>query len=130
MPHLRAVALVMLGGAFGSLARYGLGLWISRKVIAESWPAATFLANILGCLSIGCLAAWLDGRGSESDQWIRAFCMVGLFGGLTTFSSFELELFTFLRAGRVDKFLAYGLGSLVIGFCALGLGWYATKALL
>ena len=50
-PHPGAeVALVALGGALGSLARWGLAE-------ALPGPAGTLAANVSGCFAIGVLAA-------------------------------------------------------------------------
>src|ERR1700710_2034488 len=47
------LAAIAAGGALGSEARYGLGLALPHR--SGSWPAATFLINVTGCLVIGAL---------------------------------------------------------------------------
>ena len=129
---MRMALAVGLGGALGALCRYGLGLLLAPGRIAAlsagltplaAFPLATLVANVLGCLGIGILAAYLDGRAGSAPELVQAFAVVGLLGGLTTFSSYELDLFSLLREGRAGLALGYGIGSLILGFLALRLGW-------
>lgn len=89
-----AYLLVALGGALGSVARAWLGtvagLWFGSGL---PWP--TILINVLGSLLIGYAAARFP-----LSLHLRAFLMLGLCGGFTTFSSFSLQSLELLRAGR------------------------------
>lgn len=85
---MRNFVLVGLGGAAGSMLRYGVHLWMKR--LEFSFPLATFIVNMTGCLLIGFLfglsakTPWLQGAG-----WLvlgTGFC-----GGFTTYSAFALE---------------------------------------
>ena len=82
--------LVAAGGAFGSMARYGLGLTLGRVLPGAAWPWGTFAANLIGGLLMGLLAGWLAYRGQGGES-VRLFAAVGLLGGFTTFSAFSLE---------------------------------------
>jgi CrcB protein len=80
---------VALGGALGSLARYG---------VARAWPAApggfpvpTLTVNLLGSFAIGLLYVWISARGGPGADSARLFWMTGVLGGFTTYSAFALE---------------------------------------
>jgi CrcB protein len=45
----------------------------------------------------------------------------GVCGGLTTFSTMQLEVLDMLRDGDVGLALAYAAGSIVLGFAAVAL---------
>src|SRR5688572_24652210 len=80
--------LVALGGALGSVSRYGIGrLW---PVAPGGWPVATFTVNVLGCFIIGLIYMWVAARGGSADN-ARLFWMTGVLGGFTTYSAFALE---------------------------------------
>jgi len=111
---LRRLLLVVAGGMLGTAARLTLGLLVPS---AGSFPVATLVANGVGALLIGVLAARLPG---SSDR--RVFLGTGVLGGFTTYSAFALgsvELWSHspLLAGLYAVF-TLGLG---IAAAALGL---------
>jgi fluoride exporter len=80
--------LVGLGGALGSLARYGAyRLWPQSP---GGWPVPTFTVNLLGSFAIGLLYMYVAARGATADN-ARLFWMTGVLGGFTTYSAFALE---------------------------------------
>ena len=109
--------LVMLGGALGSGARYGVGLALPRA----GFPWATLAVNVSGGLAMGLLAGVLA-RGGGQEAW-RLFLGVGFLGGFTTFSSFALDAVTLAERGAGGLAALYVLGSLAgaIGGVAAGL---------
>ncbi|HNL23588.1 MAG TPA: CrcB family protein, partial [Pseudomonadales bacterium] len=80
---------VAVGGALGSMARFAVGTWVAAG-LGSRFPYGTLLVNLLGCLLMGLLVVLIDERWAVPPQW-RAFALVGLLGGFTTFSSFSLE---------------------------------------
>lgn len=101
---MRLALAVALGGALGSWTRWSLGGWVQRRSSATSgaaalFPAGTLAVNLLGCLAIGFLAAWLEERGAV-DPALRVFLLVGVLGGFTTFSSFGFETVALVRDGN------------------------------
>jgi CrcB protein len=79
---------VGIGGALGSIARYGAyRLWPS---VPGGWPVATFTVNLLGSFAIGLLYMYVAARGAGADN-ARLFWMTGVLGGFTTYSAFALE---------------------------------------
>ncbi len=112
---LTDAGLVAVGGALGSVARWGLA-----EVVPSPW--ATLAANLTGCFAIGLLAAWLFVRHPR----LRLLLGVGLLGGWTTFSTH------LLHAGDLDGALApaaYVGGTLVAGLLAALAGLLAGRRL-
>jgi fluoride exporter len=114
--------LVGLGGSLGSMARYGLGGLVGRWKGGWTFPLETLLVNVVGCLLIGMLASLAEARGVLSGT-TRAFLMVGVLGGFTTFSSFGYETFQLLREGQFGP-AALSAGLQVGG--GLGAVWGGT----
>jgi fluoride exporter len=85
---------VFAGGALGAAARYGLNR--AMPVSPGHWPWATFTANIAGAVLVGYLVTRLQERLAPS-RGLRPFLVTGLCGGLTTFSTLQVE---FVRLGH------------------------------
>ena len=112
--------LVPLGGAIGTLFRYGLGV-ASKRWIGEAlpFPAATFLANVLGSFLLGVVLVWGDGR-TVGGVDARLVLGTGLMGGFTTYSSFDLETLELIEAGHSGRAGLY-VGATVL--VCLASGW-------
>jgi fluoride exporter len=114
---MQNVLLVALGGAVGSVARYGVGVAAARW-FGLAFPWGTLAVNVIGGLAIGVLAA----RVPADDDNLRLLVGTGLLGGFTTFSAFSLET---VRLMEQQPGLAalYALASLVlsVGACWMGL---------
>ena len=92
------IALVAAGGALGSVARF-LVARAFEHCECGSFPWATFVVNVLGCLLIGLFSA-LSSRGGFFSDDLRLLLTVGLCGGFTTFSTFMNENSALLRDGQ------------------------------
>ncbi len=117
----RLVALVALGGAFGSLARYGVAQAFPPR---GGWPVATLAVNLVGAFCLGLLLETLASGGPETRRGLRLRLALGtgVLGGFTTFSSLAIEVERLWADGRVALGLAYGLLSLVAGAALAGAG--------
>jgi fluoride exporter len=112
--------LVMLGGALGAGGRFWIGgAWLRRR--GDGLPWGTLAANFLGAFAAGFLAIWLEARGPSALYW-RAFLIVGVLGGLTTYSALMLECLLFSRSHRNDQLLLYLAITLVGGLALVWLG--------
>ena len=116
---MQAYILVMTGGAIGAVARFGLARAIPTVQIGWPWP--TFIANILGGLLMGLVAAYVL-RSGEAGENIRLFAGVGLLGGFTTFSAFSLEMAQMVERGDLALAGGYAMASVVIALLALFAG--------
>ena len=112
--------LVMLGGALGAAGRFWLGGAMLRQ-LGSGIPWGTLAANLAGSFLAGFIVVWLENRGPAALYW-RAFLIVGVLGGLTTFSALMLEALLFARAQRNDLLLAYLGGTLVAGLLLVWAG--------
>ena len=119
-PHLdpRLVAVVAVGGAVGTTARWAVTQWLGTT--PGGWPTATFVENLLGSFLLGVLLEALLRRGSESrrGQLVRLGAGTGVLGGFTTFSALALEMERLLAAGQVALGAVYGGLSVVLGLLA------------
>jgi len=101
MEKLFAVAL---GGALGAVARYLVTL-AAGGFHTESFPLGTFIANMLGCLSIGILWSLFD-RVQISNEF-RLFLFTGFLGGFTTLSTFARETVQLFKTGEHIQAFSY-----------------------
>jgi fluoride exporter len=124
MPSL---LLVMIGGAFGSAARY----LVSRATFAwwgPDYPWGTLAVNLAGGLAMGLLAGTLTRFGEGGEQW-RLLLGVGVLGGFTTFSAFSLDAMTMIERGDWSGAIGYAVASVIGSVAALALGLTAARAL-
>jgi fluoride exporter len=123
---MNPIILVMSGGAIGAGLRYGLSR--ALPYAGDSWPWATFAANVLGGLAMGVLAAWVM-RGDNSAESLRLFVGVGVLGGFTTFSAFSLEMMRMIERGQIGLAMGYAVASVLLALGALFVGMTAAKAI-
>jgi CrcB protein len=92
-----------------------------------AFPWATILINILGSLVIGFLATVTGPQGRfPAPLDARAFLIVGLCGGFTTFSAFSLQTLDLVRDGRLLLAGANIVLSVALCLVAVALGhWLA-----
>lgn len=114
-----------LGGA-GAIVRFVLSGWISSRT--PTLPGAGTLAvNAIGCLLGGVVLATLETY-RPSNETLRLALMVGLLGGLTTFSAFGCEVFQLLRDQRPGAAAGLVLANLFLGLAAVAIGFLLTRA--
>lgn len=99
-----SIALVFGGAGVGGVARYLLSQALNP--LFADVPLGTLTANVLGCGAAGAVAAFLSDR-MALDPTMRPLLIAGFLGGLTTFSSFALEVVQTLESQR--PLLAIGL---------------------
>jgi CrcB protein len=111
------ILLVALGGALGSVARYGVGV-LAARWFGLGFPWGTLAVNVIGGLAMGVLVARV---GPEQEQ-LRLALGVGVLGGFTTFSAFSLETVRLMQhhAGQAAAYAAASV-ALSVGACWLGL---------
>ena len=98
MNRMTLYLLLAVGGGLGTLARYGVGLWMAPS--SQNLPWGTILINVAGSFVIGFFGTLTVSSGRfPVPEWLRLFVMVGMCGGFTTFSSFSLQTLDLLRGG-------------------------------
>lgn len=130
---MRDFIYVFLGGGFGSILRYAIGLIQAHlrlnpiSTLGQTlFPWPTLTANVLGCLLIGLFYS-LSARLEWSPE-LRLLLTTGLCGGFTTFSTFSNEGLQLIRAGLMGLFALYFSLTLVLGLGAVALGaWLGSK---
>jgi CrcB protein len=114
----RRLAAIYAGGTIGALARVGLAEAAPHG--AASWPWATFAANMAGALLLGLFVALLRRHRAESAGF--ALLTTGICGTLTTFATFQLELFEMVDGGHLALAAGYVAASLVMCYALVGAG--------
>lgn len=106
---------IFSGAGCGALLRWALGGWLNP--LYPTVPLGTLAANLIGGLLVGVASAFFSQHGGLALEW-RLLVITGFLGGLTTFSTFSLEVVTLL--GRHQYAWALGaaglhlLGSLLL----------------
>ena len=121
---LAALMWVFLGGGLGASLRFLMGELL-RPMLKSGFPWPTLAVNLIGCALAGLLAARF-GLNNPEHPW-RAFILVGVLGGFTTFSAFGLESLTLVHQGRILPAIFYVLASVLGGLLAVWLGFWLAR---
>ncbi|MEA5123879.1 fluoride efflux transporter CrcB [Xanthomonas floridensis] len=112
--------LAMAGGALGSGLRFAIGASLLQR-FGAGFPWGTLTVNLVGSFVAGVLLVWLEARGPSS--WpLRSLLIVGVVGGLTTFSSLMMECLVFARSERTTMIGIYLAVTLVAGLALVFAG--------
>ena len=129
MPLLNQFLVIGLGGALGSMLRFGVATLIDSTVqkTGDIFPWGTIIVNITGCFVIGFIATASapDGR-FMLNSLTQKFILIGILGGYTTFSSFSLQT---LRLAQDGQWFGAALNvTLSVVLCLVGVWLGATLA--
>jgi CrcB protein len=120
------VLAVAIGGAFGASARYLINVSPLANLF-EKFPFPTFFINVSGSFLIGFLMVLLTEKFPANENF-RLAVTVGFLGAFTTFSTFELEIFEFVRERNFATAFLYLFLSVSLGFIGVCGGiWLAKK---
>ncbi|MBT2484487.1 CrcB family protein [Microbacterium sp. ISL-108] len=122
--RLRALLLVAAGGTVGTAARLGLGFAIPQT---DGFPLAVFVANVVGALLIGVLAARpFRALDEPAAADLRLLVGTGMLGGFTTYSAFTTSTVSlWLDAPLLAS--VYAVGSLALGLAAAAFGLHLGR---
>ena len=95
---------IALGGALGTSLRYGLGVGMTRW-LGPSFPFGTLAANVIGSFLLGVVMAAAGEREVAGVRW-TAVLGIGVLGGFTTYSSFNIDV---IRLAEHDEWGKAGL---------------------
>ncbi len=114
----------MLGGGLGALCRFACSMAFGKTRFA--W--ATLCVNVVGSTCMGALL--VAGDALPLSLMGRSFLIEGLLGGLTTFSTFAVETFTYLRKGCVGLAFANILANALLTIGGVWCGYVLVGAVL
>jgi CrcB protein len=114
--------LIGAGGFIGSVLRYVVSGSVQTLSQSIAFPYGTLAVNILGCFCIGFLSELADARALMSTD-TRAFLVVGILGGFTTFSAFGNETMNLIRDGEAALALMNVGAQVLLGLGAVWLGY-------
>jgi fluoride exporter len=129
------IALVAVGGALGSLTRYGISAATAR-LLGKGFPWGTLLVNVAGCFLMGFVVQFLLGLESRPQLAVQSAgtsfwrygVAIGFLGGLTTFSAFGADTVREFVAERPGVALANIAANLALSFFALWCGMLIMRA--
>jgi len=96
---VRQLLLISLGGAIGTGTRYLVGLW-AVQWLGMGFPFGTLLVNLAGAFLIGLIQQL---AASVIPETTRLFLVVGVMGGMTTYSAFSYETVRLMSLGAWGK---------------------------
>jgi CrcB protein len=117
--------VIAVGGALGSLARWGLAQALPHRAWEIAW--GTVIANVAGSFLLGLLMAFMLDVWSER-RYVRPFLGVGVLGGFTTFSTYALDARGLFATHHPGLALVYVGGSVLAALVAVGAGVVAGRA--
>jgi CrcB protein len=122
-----AILLVFLGGAVGSAWRYWWSGLVAQR-FGEIFPFGTLVVNLAGSIIIGAFSGLLMhvSSGGIADL-LQQFVIVGICGGLTTFSSFSLQTYSLISEGRWFSALSNIIISTGLSFGCVAVGWQIAQ---
>lgn len=118
---MKYIAVVFLGGGLGAVLRY----LIAHLLGSIHLPIPTFIANMLGCFTIGLAMPFFMTKADST--MLRLFVVTGFLGGLTTFSTFTYETIQLFDSATPMFALTNILGNVIcgLGLALLGI-WLST----
>jgi CrcB protein len=117
---MTAVALVFLGGAVGAPLRYLSDRWVQARHRLR-FPLGTLVVNLVGCAVLGLVAGGVA-RASWSMN-VQLLVGTGFCGGLTTFSTFSVEVLDLLQGRLPGRAALYVFLSTAAGIALAAGGW-------
>ena len=114
----REILAIFAGGALGTLARAALGEAFPHP--ATAWPWPTFAVNIVAAFLLGYFVTRLQER-LPLSSYRRPLLGTGLCGGLSTFSTMQVEILKMLDAHAWGLAAGYAAASIAAGYVAVQL---------
>jgi fluoride exporter len=117
---LQKYFLIAVGGSLGAIARYWVGSAVASR-LGTRFPYGTFVINMSACVILGFTITYLGKRAELNPAW-RYLIPTGFVGAYSTFSTYEWETLSSIRAGAFSLAALYAIGSLLLGLVAAWAG--------
>jgi CrcB protein len=114
----REIAAIFAGGALGTLLRAALAEAFPHP--ATAWPWPTFAVNIVAAFLLGYFVTRLQER-LPLSAYRRPLLGTGLCGGLSTFSTMQVEILKMISASAWGLAAGYTVASIAAGYAAIHL---------
>lgn len=105
------IAVLLLAGALGALARYLLQRWLPENGL--SLPRAVLIVNVWGSVFAGAAIGFAEA--GFLDETAAIIIVTGFCGGLTTMSTLSVETIELARLGRMQIAWANVIANVVLG---------------
>lgn len=113
--------VIFIGGGIGAIMRYIVTL-LCRNI--WSLPIlGTLIVNLVGCFLIGYIFGIFVNKMDVISQTIKIFVTIGILGSLTTFSTFNFEIFELIKSEKYAFALLYFLISCLGGLLLTYVGY-------
>ena len=96
-------------------------------LVPHAFPFGTFLVNAIGCAVFGLIAGAGEARGLLTPA-VRAFVLIGILGGFTTFSSYAFDSVSLARGGSWGLAAINTIGQVVVGLGAAAVGFWLGRS--
>tara|TARA_B110000305_G_C18862862_1_gene369538 strand:+ start:84 stop:473 length:390 start_codon:yes stop_codon:yes gene_type:complete len=121
MFNLTNFLVVGFAAAIGAWLRWGVGYVL--YLLYPTLPLGTLAVNLLGGFLMGLSIAYFQTSTSQISEELKLFINVGFLGGLTTFSAYTSDIFSFLQKGEVQTsflfLVSHVFGALIMAY----VGW-------
>ncbi len=118
----RAAIAISLGAIAGALSRYYLTSYVKYIIGKDAGFIATFWINIIGCVSIAYLLTLAVDRVDRFSPEVKLMLTTGFCGSFTTFSTYGVDMQTFIDRSNIYMLVIYGLGSAIGGVISIQIG--------
>ena len=121
MFNLTNYLIVGFAAAIGAWMRWGIGYLL--YLLYPGLPLGTLTVNLLGGFLMGLSIAYFQTTTLQLSEELKLFINVGFLGGLTTFSAYTSEIFSFLQKGEVQTSFLFLIGHVFGALIMAYVGW-------
>jgi fluoride exporter len=116
------LVLIGTGGAAGAVIRYGFSRWFALRGRLPIY--ATLIVNLLGSLFMGML---IGVRLMEHSPDLYALIGTGILGGLTTYSTLNVQKAHLAREGAAARLGKYAAATYIGGWVLIAAGLWLGR---
>ena len=113
--------IVGLAAAMGAWLRWGIGYLLF--LLYPGLPLGTLALNLLGGFVMGLSIAYFQVTTTQLSEEFKLFINIGFLGGLTTFSAYTSDIFSFLQKGEVQTSFFFLIGHVFGALAMAYVGW-------